>query len=134
MDSAQKRASHFPNIFRFITEYQLPPQSVLYLKVTAVSFFSAILLMGISLQMLIFLQNKEEAKRVVSQREQVLKELAYWKGMVQKFEGHRDIYYRIAALNYRLGKKDESKLFVRKALELDPNFQEGRVLGAKVGL
>ncbi len=44
------------------------------------------------------------------------------------------VYYKIASLDYRVGNIDESKEYLKKALEIDPNFKDGYVLGAKVGL
>jgi tetratricopeptide (TPR) repeat protein len=133
MDAAQEQASLFPKIFRFITEYHLSEQSIFYFKLTAVSFFSGLLLLGIGIQLIVLQQNREEARQASSQREQVIKELSYWKSLVGKYKDYRDVYYRIATLSYQLGNKDESKLYVRKTLELDPNFEAGKVLGAKVG-
>mgnify|MGYP004417280321 FL=1 len=60
--------------------------------------------------------------------------ITYWEGISEKYKGYRDVYYRIAALQFKVGNVAASQEYVKKALELDPNFPEGHVLGAKVGL
>jgi hypothetical protein len=133
MNPAQSQASQFPNIYRFITEYPLPDKYLFYGKVLVSSFFSGVLVIGIALQVMFFVQNRQETSRVVAEREQVVGEAKYWETMADKYKGYRDIYYHMAVLKYRLGDANASKTYVKKALELDPNFEEGRVLGAKIG-
>ena len=131
--SPQSFLQQFPNIYRFITERQLSPRTVFFTKVAVTSFFSGLLLIGIILQSVTLYQNAQEVKRLKSERVGVATELEYWKKIAAEYKGYRDVYYRIAVLEYKLGNTSESKDYIRKALELDPNFQAGRVLGAKIG-
>jgi len=80
------------------------------------------------------LYNIKQRESLAQERIQLQNEVNYWEAIAQKYQGYRDVYYRIAALQYKLGNTNESQKYVKKALELDPNFPEGHVLGAKIGL
>ena len=135
---SMSKASHvglqqFPNIYRFITEYQLSPRTVFFTKVAFASFFSGLILIGIVFQSAALYHNLQEVDRLKAERAGIMREVDYWKGIASEYKGYRDVYYRIAVLEYKLGNVGESKDYIKKALELDPNFHEGRVLGAKIG-
>ena len=70
---------------------------------------------------------------LVQNRLELQNEVAYWEQIANKYQGYRDVYYRIAALQYKLGNTVTSSQYVKKALQLDPNFPEGNVLGMHVG-
>jgi hypothetical protein len=130
--SAAPVNSYFPNIPRFITERVYSHKNVRILLFVVAGFFSAVLLIGIVWQGLILLQNIDTSKKLTKDRQDVLWETAYWKGVVDTNIGYRDIYHRIAILEYKLGNKQEAKTYIQKALEQDPNFEEARVLGQKI--
>lgn len=71
---------------------------------------------------------------IATHQAQLQQQVTYWEGIADKYQGYRDVYYRLASLQYRLGNVEESQKYVRKALEVDPNFSAGHVLGAKIGL
>ena len=98
---------------------------------SAVSLF---LLVLIFLQSITLWYNIREQQTLVLEREQLQNEAAYWEQVANKYQGYRDVYYRIASIQYKLGNYNESQKYVKKALELDPNFPQGHVLGAQVGL
>ena len=124
---------HLPRIPRFITENLFSGRAFFYLKYIFVGAISGALLIAITLQGVELRGNTRQAEQVVQAREQVMQEIVYWKQIADTYSGYRDIYYRIATLQYKLGNKEESKKYLQKALELDPNFEEAHVLGAKVG-
>jgi len=115
----------FPNILRFITEEW---------KIIFSSFASGMILIAIVLQGLSFYQNIKEQQRLKLEREAVLKELSYWKGTAVKYKNYRDVYFKIAELDYELGSTEEAKMYIKKALDIDPNFKQARLLGVQVGL
>lgn len=80
------------------------------------------------------LQQIKQQQYLAQERVRLQREIQYWQGVADKYKGYRDVYYRIASLQYRLGNVEESQKYVKKALELDPNFPEGSVLGAKIGI
>jgi tetratricopeptide (TPR) repeat protein len=129
-----KTVALFPSNFRFITEYSFSREKSQHIKVGLVSVVSVFLLALIALQGVVIWHTMQEREVVAQQKGQLEQQVAYWKGVADKYQGYRDVYYRIASLQYRLGNVDESQKYVKKALELDPNFPAGHVLGAKIGL
>ncbi len=124
--------SNFPNISRFITETPFSEKHIFYFKLSAVSFFSGFLLLGIVIQSISLLQNLNSVKAITSEREKVSKEIAYWKNVSTQYSDYRDVYFRIAALEYKMGNTQQSTEYMEKALLLDPNFEAGKVLGEKI--
>jgi tetratricopeptide (TPR) repeat protein len=124
----------FPSNFRFITEHSFTASQSRQIKIGLVSLVSLFLLSLIFLQGVMIWYTLQQRDIVAQQRIQLQTQVQYWKGVADKYQGYRDVYYRIASLQYRLGNVDESQKYVKKALELDPNFPDGRVLGAKIGL
>ncbi len=117
--------SFFPRIFRFITEHW---------KLISVSFVSGLILIAIGLQAFSLYTNIQKENKAKYEHQKTLSELSYWKSALGKYQDSRDVYYKIATIEYRLGNIDESRVYLRKALQIDPNFEQGYVLGAKVGL
>ena len=79
-------------------------------------------------------KNLAEAELVRNDRQKVANEIMHWKKIAEKYIGYRDVYYRIAFLEYTQGNFEEAKKYVEKALQVDPNFDAGRVLGDKIKL
>ena len=77
-------------------------------------------------------KNLAQARLAESNNQKVADEIAQWKKMADKYTGYRDIYYKIAFLEYSQGNMDEAKKYIQKALDVDPNFDAGRVLGEKI--
>jgi tetratricopeptide (TPR) repeat protein len=121
-----------PSIPRFITEKLFSGRTLFFLKYIFVGAISGALLIAITLQGVELRGNERQVEQVTQDREQVMHEIVYWKQIADTYSGYRDIYYRIATLQYKLGNKEESKKYLKKALELDPNFEEANVLGAKI--
>ena len=124
----------FPKNLRLITEYTFSEKQSHNIKVVLVSMFSLFLLGLIALQSIVIRDNFLLRESFSQEHTQLQNEVTYWKNLADKYKGDRDIDYRIAALQYKLGNISESQEYVKKALELDPNFPEGKVLGAQVGL
>jgi tetratricopeptide (TPR) repeat protein len=124
----------FPKNFRLITEHTFSEKQSHNIKVVIVSVFSLFLLAFIALQSITIRDNFLLRESFSQEHAQLQNEVTYWKDLADKYKGDRDIDYRIAALQYKLGNISESQKYVKQALELDPNFPEGRVLGAQVGL
>ncbi|HWY79920.1 MAG TPA: tetratricopeptide repeat protein [Candidatus Sulfotelmatobacter sp.] len=124
----------FPKNLRFITEYTFSESQSRTIKITLVSILSLFLLTFIVVQVIVIWDNVRQQEVLKQQRIQLENEVIYWKGIATKYQGYRDVYYRIAALQYKLGNVAESQKYVKRALDLDPNFPEGHVLGMHVGL
>ncbi len=133
-ETATKAIALFPRNIRSITDFQFSKTNSQHLKVGIVSSLSLFLLALIFLQGVTLWYNMQQREVYTDERVHIEKEIAYWEAIADKYQGYRDVYYRIASLQYKVGNVAASQEYVKKALELDPNFPEGHVLGAKVGL
>ncbi len=124
----------FPRNLRFITEWKFSDKQSRNIKIGLVSVSSLFLLLLIFLQAVTLWYNIHEQQALIQERAQLQNEAAYWEQIAKKYQGYRDVYYRIASIQYKLGNYNESQKYIKKALELDPNFPQGHVLGAQVGL
>lgn len=127
---ALEKKKLFPSIFRFIPETLLYNSSgVFWLKI-AVFAAASVLLMALTYnQYLLFTANKQRLTEVEIERSQAIKELAYWKDIASRYENFPDPYLKIALLEYKLGDTVSARDVVSKALSLNPEKEQGRVLG-----
>ena len=128
----KKKLPDFPRIPRFITEDVLSLRTLFYLKLILICFVSAMLMLQIVREAIALPKNLAEARIVQENRQKIALEIAHWKKVADQYIGYRDVYYRIAFLEYSQGNFAEAKKYVQKALEVDPNFDAGRVLGEKI--
>lgn len=119
----KQKASFFPKIFRFITEQWL----LLLSSIASIVILVAIVLQGINLY-----HNLQEERKIEEERGKTEKELAFWKESLNTYKNSRDIYFKIATLEYRLGNKNGARENLNKALEVDPNFKEGREMEKQI--
>jgi tetratricopeptide (TPR) repeat protein len=132
--STTKVIALFPRNIRSITEFSFTQAQSHNIKVILVSVVSVFLLGLIFLQAVTIWYNVQEREVFAQERAQMQQQVQYWQQVADKYKGYRDVYYRIATIQYKLGNVAAAQNAVKKALELDPNFPEGQVLGAKVGL
>lgn len=130
----QPRRKFFPSIYRFIPEFAAEYNIWRFIKVSISSFITCFILLQIVLQSMQLVQNIEQLEKIKQKRMVLIQQVTALKLMENRYSGYRDIYYRIAALQYSLGNFEDSKKYIKKALEIDPNYKEVRVLGEKVGL
>ena len=121
----QQSRNYFPSIYRFITEQWI---------LIAVSFLSGLIIIAIILQSLILQKNLQIEKNMISDREKTAVELNFWKSLLPKYKNYRDLDFKIANLEYKLGNIEEAKFYLKKSLELDPNFKKGREMEKQLGL
>jgi tetratricopeptide (TPR) repeat protein len=120
----------FPRNIRFITEYSFSEKQSTTIKIVLTTAVSLFLIAMIFIQGLSILNTLQQKQVLLQQREQLQNQVKYWEDISLKYQGYRDVYYRIAAIDYKLGDYSASQSYVKKALELDPNFPEGSILGA----
>lgn len=117
----------FPSISRSITEgvvRYLKKERVL-LGALALSIFLFGGLVYASLDLYASLQSQ---KRVKEERVQLQKNIAFWQQVVTERPDYRDGYFMLATLVMRNGQRHEADVYLQKALQIDPNFKEGREL------
>lgn len=120
-----------PSISRSITESVLTfvrdEKYVLLASLTGVFFFCWVLFLTVQLSHAL-----QQQKSIEAQRKKVVSDIRFWEKVTVEKPDYRDGYFMLAVLQYRLGKKDEASVNVKKALELDPNFKEGREFERKL--
>jgi tetratricopeptide (TPR) repeat protein len=113
----------FPKISRFITEKG---------KIFIIIFSSGVVILGIVLQGIKLHDNLEKIELQKMHKATLTKELSYWQSIARQYPNYRDVYFRIANLQYQLGEKAEAKKSIEKVLAIDPNFEAASVLGAAI--
>jgi tetratricopeptide (TPR) repeat protein len=113
----------FPKIYRFITEEWM---------LIASSVISGIIIFGIVFQGIGLYHSFKEQREIEMERGRVEAELDFWKNRLSQYPGHRDIYFKIATLEYRLGNIDEARLNLEWTIKIDPNFEEARVMREQI--
>ena len=107
---------------------------VFFSKLLLVSFISGFILIAIIQQAFLSRENFHKINQMKVEQAQLLQQIKYYENLSKKYVGHRDIYFRLATLQYQAGDMVSAKKSLEKVLELDPNFEAARVLGVKVGL
>ena len=128
----KKRLPEFPRIPRVITEDIVSIRTLFIFKLLLISLVSAMLVMQIVREVAALPMNAAQAQTVQENRQKIAQEIAHWKKVAAQYTGYRDVYYRIAFLEYSQGNVGEAKTYLQKALEVDPNFDAGRVLGEMI--
>lgn len=114
-DSGKK--VYFPNISRFITE-----------KRVFIGLGSLIIFLILAWEVSIDISSGNMFLGVLQKRAALDAERSIWKDIATKFPNYRDAYFQVAILSYRLGDRQEQELYIKKTLELDPNFQPAKNL------
>jgi len=87
---------------------------------------SSIVLIGVLLLSVNFQKENERLQKVREQRQTVEKDLQHWQQIDTQYPGSKDIQVKLATIEYRLGDFEKAKLYVEKALQLDPNDQQAQ--------
>lgn len=110
----------FPRISRFITE------RAGYERIAIILSLILIIATGfIGYQLYV---NFQEKQKLDAEREKISQEIEHWQGIISKYKNFRDAYFQLAVLEYRVGEFEKAKSYLKKTLELDPNFEKGREL------
>jgi len=63
----------------------------------------------------------KKAEEAVSQPEKIRQEILSWEKVVEEKPSHRDVWLRLAVLNYQLKNDDKARDALEMAVYLDPN-------------
>lgn len=84
-------------------------------------FLLAIVIIGLDLSANI------QAKQVIDlEREELTKDLKFWKNFIVKHQDYKDAYFKLSILEYKLGDRAKAKIYVERGISLDPNSKDGR--------
>ncbi len=65
-----------------------------------------------------------------SQYDRLIKQYDYWKSVIAQHPNYRDGYYMLATLSYQLGNYPDTRSYITRVQELDPNYPGIEVLSA----
>ena len=132
-------ASKFPNIYRIITEsrgvvkvqeswFKLsnqPKLRKLFLILSGIVIFATILILtvGIIISSFKFYKNYVSYQKLSEKRQNLQSQINFWQSVWQKYPGFKDAYFQAAVLEYQLSDLQKAKDYNKKALMLDPNFE-----------
>jgi tetratricopeptide (TPR) repeat protein len=116
-----------PSIKRSIIEFGISlvhEEKVLLTAIlTAVFFFCLVLYASTQLSQALQLQQQAKAHR-----DRLVYEISFWEQVLRVHPDYRDAYFMLAVLKYRFGERIPSKEYLQKAMEIDPNFAQGKKL------
>lgn len=75
----------------------------------------------------------EEVESLLAQPDKVWEEIKKWEKITQDFPGYRDAYLKLASLYYQLYQNEKAEENLKKALDLDPNFEPAKEMGKILG-
>lgn len=126
-----KKGSYFPQIIRKITASYF----ALALRGKWFSWRLVIILLIVSLillNLIRFGQNLystyQEAQVKQGEKRAIEAEIVKWEKVVKERSNYRDAYFELAVLTYKLNRIEETKRYLNKVFELDPNYQPAREL------
>lgn len=76
---------------------------------------------------------KRNIVREWQEKKRTENEIVRWKEASEKYPGYRDIYLRLAVLNWKIKNDEKTKENLQKAKELDPNFEMTKEIEETLG-
>lgn len=86
------------------------------------------LILGILMFAVKFYKSSSELSRISAERQSLQEKINFWQSVVDKYDGYKDAYFQIAIFEYRLGNYKKAQEYNKKALLLDPNFEDSKKL------
>lgn len=119
--------SQFPTFYRIIPEVKKA------LKHAKTKLFWTSAISFVFLLLIIFELGKgyelfSKRQQLELQRQQISSEIEFWNQKTKDYKSFKDAYYKIALLEYQLGNSQIAKAYVKKALSIDPFFEEAKKL------
>lgn len=112
-----RKPLQLPNITRIFTEK--------FFLGSLVSLALVLVFVFVSLDLYSDIKVRQKTEK---ERKEIISEILYWQGIVDKYKDYRDAYFQLAILEYRLKNFDKAKFYLSKTLLIDPNFEKGREL------
>ena len=126
-------------VFNFRTITALLPKGLrkllsnkyLAIHIRGYFFLFFVLLALVLLQLLVFLNARHQLAR--DNYAQKTKEYKYWTGVVSQFPNIPDILYNASLSAFNVGEDIEAKLYLSRALKIDPLFEKAIELRKEIG-
>lgn len=118
------RFPQFPKFYRTITErLQIRRHGLLYIVAfVSLVLFAVVLIVGYQTYL-----NYQHKQALEQKRQQILSDISFWQGIVEKYPDYRDGYFELALLEYQIKDFAKAKAYTEKSLSIDPNFEKGVV-------
>ena len=110
-----------PSNSRTIPEKLINDHSIFFLGIAVIILASIFIAYD-------FYLNFKNQQVVLSKREKVIEDLNFWNKKVIERPNYRDGYFSLSLIYYQLGDYKNSLYNLDKALNIDPNFTEGKEL------
>ena len=128
----------FPSIYRIITEkLHLKPSAkstkfYAYLSVV-LTFIVVILLLGLMAYVSFeFGQNFTKYQNLHTQRKDLESKINFWHSISEKYSGYPDAYLNLSNLYFQLNDFENARKYINKALFLNPDLNEAKILEEKI--
>lgn len=118
----QVKKDQLPSNSRTITERLFNDHTVFFLGISLI--IGAIFIVGYDFYGKFTIQ-----EQIRDERREVVEELNYWNQQIIEKPGFRDGYFKLALIYYQLGDYHNAEENLDKVMGLDPNFEEGIMLG-----
>lgn len=120
---------YMSDIYRRFTAV-LPSKKFIALYLRDYAFLVLIILMGFLLEILVDLTGKIRVAQA-GQTEKV-GQYQYWSGVASQYPTVPDILYNASLSAYNIGNMQQAKIYIEKALVLDPLFKKAQELRDKI--
>jgi len=122
-----------PSKYRIFPEHNSLRQ-ILLNKYFIVSFITAFIIVALTLQGISLRNSLSTLKSLETQKAKIDREVLYWEKVTTLHKEYRDGYFKLALLEYQRGDKEKSRIYIKKTLEIDPNFIQAKDFAKEVGL
>ncbi len=121
-----------PKVFKFPSISLTIPEKMLGLSflspVFIIAFIVSFLIMAIGIVGNDLRNNFTKLSEVNKERAVTQAQIIEWKGALNSYKNYKDGYYMLSVLEYKLGNYQESFEYIKKALVIDPNYKEAKIL------
>lgn len=71
--------------------------------------------------------------KIKNEPQRIKNEISFWEKIVNEKPSYRDAYLQLAILNYQIYETEKVREYLKKAIELDPNYKPARELEKILG-
>lgn len=118
------KKSQFPSIYRRITENKNFPHILKILNQMAIIFVFTTTVVFIVFITVDLYRNFSKNQQTQVQRQKLIHEINIWKSFSDKYKNYKEVYFQIAVREFELGNFESARLYLQKALFIDPNYEE----------